>query len=677
MEFKQFRDLQQDHVKAMFDGAEVLFTVDVDKDVLWNTYLDSFPPGANEVFRQRREFDCSCCRHFIKTIGNVVAVKNDQPISLWGFQVDDAIFQPVIEALDRLVTVAPINGVFVTKEAAIGTDVSRELKEGQVISWYHFQLKLPVVFNTSSGNTTEAIAAQYRTNREILERSLQQISVEAIDTVLDLISQNSLYRGEGWQAPLQKFLILKKKYELLPEKGRNNWCWINSVSAGPILSRMKNHSIGTLLLDLSEGSGLEIALRKYEKVVAPTNYKRPQAVFTQKMVEQARKTVEELGLTNSLPRRFAKLDDITINDVLFADRTAITKMGGNVFDQLSQSTPLNPKAFARVEEVPAERFVGDVLPRATSLAILAENRLLGNLISLIAPQHSTAPTMFKWPNNFSWAYAGNIADSMKERVAAAGGKIDGVLRFSIQWNEKGDNPNDYDAHCIEPNGHHIYFGNKFIRHPSSGMLDVDIINPTPKQAAVENITWIDQAKMKEGIYELYVHCFSHRGGRDGFAAEIEYGGEIHEFEYRKDIPQDKRILVAKLRFSRETGIEFVESLPSAFSPRQMWGITTGQFLPVLAVMHSPNYWHGHSVGNRHTIFALKGCINDTQPNGFFNEYLDERLMPHRRVFEALGREMKVEPNDEQLSGFGFSSTKRNHIVVKVGGNIDRIIRVVF
>ena len=43
---------------------EALFEVNVDKDELWNTYLDSFPIGTNEIFRERRKHDCSFCRPF-------------------------------------------------------------------------------------------------------------------------------------------------------------------------------------------------------------------------------------------------------------------------------------------------------------------------------------------------------------------------------------------------------------------------------------------------------------------------------------------------------------------------------------------------------------------------------------------------------------------------------------
>jgi hypothetical protein len=74
---------------------------------------------------------------------------------------------------------------------------------------------------------------------------------------------------------------------------------------------------------------------------------------------------------------------------------------------------------------------------------------------------------------------------------------------------------------------------------------------------------------------------------------------------------------------------------------------------------------------------LKDCINLEQPSGFFNEYLKNDLITHKRVFEALSSKMRVADSDDQLSGIGFSSTKRNEVIVKVTAQTERIIKVKF
>ena len=48
----------------------------------------------------------------------------------------------------------------------------------------------------------------------------------------------------------------------------------------------------------------------------------PKAIFTKKMLEDAKKTIEELGFLDSLGRRHATLDDITVNNILFSNRDA-------------------------------------------------------------------------------------------------------------------------------------------------------------------------------------------------------------------------------------------------------------------------------------------------------------------------------------------------------------------
>jgi hypothetical protein len=81
-------------------------------------------------------------------------------------------------------------------------------------------------------------------------------------------------------------------------------------------------------------------------------------------------------------------------------------------------------------------------------------------------------------------------------------------------------------------------------------------------------------------------------------------------------------------------------------------------------MHSPNHWDGQGIGNKHTFFIVDGFQNPDPVRGFYNEFLNETLQPHRKVLEMLGSKVKVLPQKEQLSGLGFSSTVRNSLVVR-------------
>lgn len=679
MEFKEFNKLVQESFKKIAEDVDHLYEVNVDKAHLWNIYLDSFPEGSNEIFRERREHDCSCCRHFVKSFGHVVSIKDNKVKSIWDFETGSDTYQPVVDALNRYIKSVPVSDVWVNKLNKIGVETTYEkLDNGEITEWNHFCLEFPSkLVNRNSASEAET-RGELSSTRAVFKRSLDEISEDSLLTVLELISQNSLYKGEEWKGVLTEFLKHKKRYDKLEtEIEKRNYTWEHSVKVGGSIGRIKNHSIGTLLINISEGMDLDTAVRKYEVIVAPENYKRSKPIYSKKMLEEAKKTIEELGYMDSLSRRYATIDDISVNDILFVNKDSASKLKDfDVFDEMSNEVSINSKKFSKVEEVSIENFINNILPVTKEVDVLLENKHSKNLASLIAPVVKDSKSMFKWDNPFGWAYSGNITDSsMKERVKSAGGKVDGVLRFSIQWNDEDYDQNDLDAHCVEPSGNEIYYGNKS-NWNTSGELDVDIINPQKGKIAVENITWSNKEKMKKGKYKFFVHNFSHRGGRKGFKAEIEFNGTIHSFDYNKEVRNNENVVVAEVYFDGEN-FTVEEKLPSTTSSRELWNLNTNQFVPVSVITLSPNYWGDKQVGNKHYFFILKNCVNTERPNGFYVEFLNEELNKHRRVMEALGSKLAVVDADSQISGLGFSSTKRNELIVKVKGTTERVLKVKF
>lgn len=613
----------------------------MDTEELYNLYLDSFPAGTNEIYRERREYDCSCCRHFIRDVGNVVSIKNGELHTIWGINpVSDDKYNVVAAALDAYVKQKAVLGVFLKKEKRIGTPENREmLPTGKINKYEHFFVDLPeiCIFKECYGHTLEGDLSQFRDVRNVFKRSLDEISKEAVDTVLELIAQNSLYKGAEWKKQLTEFKNYQKEYGKLTDEQKELWIWEKSIAAGAVIGKIRNHSIGTLLVNISEGMDLDLAVRKYEQIVAPVNYKRPKAIFTKKMLEDAKKTITELGYMDSLQRRFATLDDITVNNILFSNKDAAKRITGamDLFDEMEQDVAIDPKRFSKVEEISAEDFIKNVLPVAKELEVYLENKHIQNMVSLIAPEVADAKTMFKWNNGMSWAYTGNITDSdIKENVKAAGGSVTGIVRFSIQWNDgNGKDNSDLDAHCLEPQGgDHIYFSHKISRY-TGGELDIDITDPIYQcksngGVAVENITYPSKERMKPGTYKFYVNQYSFRNSQ-GFKAEVEVNGEIHSYEY--NTPVRGNVDVAEVILDQSGNFKVVDKLPGncATISKDVWGIKTLQFTPVSVVCYSPNYWDEQKgIGHQHLFFMLKDCINPEEPNGYYNEFLKPELEQH-------------------------------------------------
>lgn len=663
-------DTPRQKVKQRFaDLASLgaLFQTNPDRDRIWQVYLDAIP----EEFRQSNR--CNCCRSFMRQFGGVVAVGSDNLIkTLWDFEVpDDPEYANAIPAVRQYVLSLPIVCPFTNPDPKLGTEENPDIKRGTI--WTHYHAVAPSRFLK-----TEAAAGPFVSNavadRHVFQRGLIEITPEAIRTTLELIGQNDLYRGAEFKSLLEGFAAIQARYLAVPEPHRLNWTWREAPMAGGAVTRLKNSAIGTLLIDISEGQkSLDASVAAFEAKVGSTAYKRPTTIATPRMIDVAKKRLGELGLLGSLSRRLLSERDLTVDNTLFVHRPTVRQK--DVFAQLTDEAPVNPRSLGRIAEIPLDDFIRNVIPTTTSMRVLFENEHLGNLVSLVGPVDPDAPSLFKWSgNNVSWSYTGAVTDSTRERVKRAGGNVDGFIRVSLAWG----NYDDLDLHIVEPGGHEIYYMNKGMRSPSGGILDVDMnagIGTT--REPVENVCWAGQP-LKDGIYRVVVYQYAQREvAQTGFTVEFESAGQLHTFQRDANGLTNHRHEMFKFEYTKAGGLKVIGDGTAAaakYRSQTKWGLKTGQFHQVRAITYSPNHW-ADKIGNKHVFFLLDRCVSDEPTRGFYNEFLRQDLDADRKTFEMLAGKVAVETVPAELSGLGFSDTIRSSVIVEVEGSLKRTLRV--
>lgn len=77
MEFVKFKRAVHAQFNQLAAGADMLFLTNVDKDALWDCYLNSFPE------EERQSHNCNNCKHYIRHYGRVVAIKDNKVVTMW------------------------------------------------------------------------------------------------------------------------------------------------------------------------------------------------------------------------------------------------------------------------------------------------------------------------------------------------------------------------------------------------------------------------------------------------------------------------------------------------------------------------------------------------------------------------------------------------------------------
>lgn len=700
-----------------------LFRVELSSDKIWELYLSSFSEENNPVFRDPNSTtkDCNHCKNFIRRYGNIVSVDENYEIVTM-FDVDtDSEYENTAKVLSKAIKSSKITEVFFetfnelnslpyescsksssifqlgvaknpkryTKEEAqkFGYDSVKDMyktvKPNQLITFNHMHLFLDKQFVDATGDSVEKIMHKYREPKNVFKRCVETISIDTFNLVKDLINQGSLLNGATHVHKIEKMILFKKEFDKLSSKQKDNWCWVTSYKLP--FAGFGNELIGTLCYELAEGMELNKACYNWNKREDPSNKMIPTAPFTERMRQDGIKLIKELGCEESFNRRLATIDDIKASEILHLNVGKGEIKEVSILNGLkSASTRHKRSEFNGIEEMSIEKFMKDILPTCTSVEAFLANTHEANMVSLTTAKNPDSKRIFKWDNNYSWTFNGNLAgkSQIKEAVKSRGGNVDGIVRVSLSFPDTTD---DYDLHLEEPKGTHIYYSNVRQKHSSSGVLDLDaqgVDGNQPAEKRVENIIYTDKNSMPKGNYQIFVNNYSGRGLHTLFNLEIEIEGDITVLRL-KNKKSFNKVLVAGVYFDGNSfqvkPSEDMEVIDSKSISKEIYGLETNKFHKVNLVCLSPNHWGNDKIGDKYYMFMLDECKSPVSVRGFHNENFIPELAAIRKVLEPLGATMMIESTENQLSGIGFNAnaTIKEELILKLKGTHQRTVKVNF
>lgn len=664
-QLKTFLDKRQQELFdiATLTGNPVLtMRVESEHGSLSQHYVESWPPEANQVFRERREMDCNADRHYIRNIGNIcVYDANGVKQSLWNAENDLTGAPAVLYANMRKAFTTDITGVFALDISKVGSLPNVDNYDLNIM-WDHFYLEVPAEYVMEGG--VAAYKGSVETARAVLERNHTELSIEHARTILELIDatdETQLYRGEQYRSGLIGLI------QFLETELTEDFLWREAVKMRG-KANFRNNPVGQLLVNLSEGMEDTVALKKYYDMVDPTKFNHSQTLLTPAMKKRAAEAIKELGYEESIHRRPAVATDINVNDVLFS--AAVTNDAGDILDMLVPDT--TTEVDGNATDIGIEDFIAQVLPKITSMEAYFDNDLKPNAMTLVAPKFPDAPVITQWDNGFSWAYAGGITDSgMKEKVKKAGGKTEGALRISLGWH----NADDLDLHLRQVGRSVLYHGT---RRWKGGTLDVDMNAGSRMNSVdpVENIIFQSLDQLRGTTFEVSVRQYSCRTRNNpGFYLEVETSEGVRTYKHEGVVSGHNHVL--SISVDNKGNISFTDVYQCDNAPTEVQGVKTKSYQNVSLMMLSPNHWGDNTKGNKHYFFILDDMENKEPVRGIFNEFLCDELKPHRKTMQHLGHALRSQPSPDQLSGLGFSSTKRETLNVRVRGEINRSYNIKF
>lgn len=402
----------------------------VDAPDLWDVYIAHFKD------EERQFHNCSACRRFIREAGGLVTIdeKGRQQSALWHVADAPRLYKSSVDAVAQMVKRAPIVSPYLTSDPTLGQPLTGV--------WRHMALTTPA--SAPFRYVKRVLSAKQRMAEMIqdfksVSRALSEFSVTTLDTAVNLLKTDALYRSEKllgaaeWLFKLQTAVIAAKT-----SQGATNVVWLAIATAPTGFCHPRSGVIGTLLEDLQTGLAFKDVAAKFKAKMHPLVYQRPQTAPKAGNVLAAERLVQQLGIAPSLERRYARYEDIPVLR-WHARAEPLTTLGGaGVFGNVEVRKPKSkPPVTVPGKSITWRSFADTVLPTVESLELLVPS--VGAFAALVTAVHADAPPILQWDlddarNPMSWyQYAGGSLPSMWNLTEGAWVKVTAVTDAPHMW----------------------------------------------------------------------------------------------------------------------------------------------------------------------------------------------------------------------------------------------------
>lgn len=413
-------------IRKSFEAAlslnEPLFTTSAEN--LYDIFLANLPEEG------RQHYNCNACRHFVDRFGGIVTITEGGfllPV-MWNFKCPE-FFEKAFYAVRNTIIDSKVTGVFVPETKKLGTP--------RTGIWTHMHVEVPkkIVYKNRL-KTAYQFTSEKKEDFKMLMRALQTYKQSTIETAVNILRADDLYRGEKTLGVAKWFLDVKLSVGSL-NRTYANVVWKKVATAPEGFCHISSSMIGTLLDDIEDGLEYEDIKRRFEEKMNPTKYQRPQAAPSAGNVKRAEEIIAKLGLENSLKRRFARLEEIP---TIWKPTTTENKdISTGIFASIKTKESIQnkkpdiiPRASSAMTWVKFERTV---LPYAKKIELYTNYS--DSYSAIVTAVDPFAPPIILWDNEerrnpFSWyLYSGG---SNASRWGILGGTYTEVTGITYQPN---------------------------------------------------------------------------------------------------------------------------------------------------------------------------------------------------------------------------------------------------